>query len=128
MVEIAGVTVVSEVEPIVIVVLFIFASVIPYPLIVVGLDVREAKVWEWLVSVFKDTLALPSIDTLPVTEPVKVRVLEFAHFEDVEADPAISAFVAWATSLIVTFVSLPSDQVNIRSAPDPDISTTADFP
>ena len=80
MVEIAGVTAVSEVEPIVIVVLSIFASVIPYSLIVVGLDVREAKVWEWLVSVFKDTLALPSIDTLPVTEPVKVKVLEFAHF------------------------------------------------
>ena len=46
------------------------------------------------VFVFKDTLALPSIDTLPVTEPVKVKVLEFAHFEDVEADPALSAFVA----------------------------------
>ena len=48
----------------------------------VGLEVREAKVCVWLVVVAKDTLALPSIDTLPVTEPVSVIVRAVDHLEE----------------------------------------------
>ena len=43
----------------------------------------------WFVVVAKDTFPLPSIDTEPVTEPVKVRVRAVAHFDAVAALPVI---------------------------------------
>ena len=43
----------------------------------------------WFVVVAKETFPLPSIDTEPVTEPVRVRVRAVAHLEAVEALPVI---------------------------------------
>ena len=40
--------------------LVVIASVIPYPLIVVGFEIIEAKVCVWLVLVAIDTLLVPS--------------------------------------------------------------------
>ena len=43
----------------------------------------------WLVVVAKDTFPLPSIDTEPVTEPVRVIVRAVAHLDAVAALPVI---------------------------------------
>ena len=77
-----------------------------------------------MVVVAKDTLALPSIDTLPVTEPVKVRVLEFAHFEDVEALPSKLAFIV-AGNLRFVF-ELPS-MLTGTAVPVPSLLTIPIF-
>ena len=45
----------------------------------------------WFVVVAKDTFPLPSIDTEPVTEPVRVRVRAVAHLE---AEATLSTVLA----------------------------------
>ena len=83
------------------------------------------------VSLWKVVLLLKIFDPEMVCSVSVVTIFGFPVTLPQATDFVVldtSAEVACSTSLIVTVSSLPSDQVNVRAAPDPDTLTTAGSP